>query len=362
MTAFEYCALDLLWGQPSFKQIDLLASYYSRKSNAQQGNFILFATSVWEMHPPLEGVKYFVDAMHNKGVRVALILNSWNRYFETFFRSLKCDVLFVDFFLWRMYNQIINKRENTLSPCWSPSATQFLFLTGKPTKPQRIGLLEFFARNNMLEHCTWSLVISRDEMARARSFLRHLSDEQFKLFVEQHTRNPDGHKTLLFPQTSHHMVMPFDIALYANSRVQVVSETEAGHGRPAWITEKIWLSIMNHMPFIVAGDQNTCAKLQNMGFRTFNEYMLISDYDSDPSWLVRQENILKNTKHFLSVKDNDRQIADDIEHNFLQFCKLAEQNKKNVDEYLELNNVVATTDQILPTTDLMSSLKGIKIL
>jgi urate oxidase len=67
--------------------------------------------------------------------------------------------------------------------------------------------------------------------------------------------------------------------------------------------------------------------IKELGFKTFENYMLIQDYAYLPNETDRLDAIVLNTKYFLEncnlYKDN---IEQDIQHNYDLFFKLAEQN------------------------------------
>ena len=87
---------------------------------------------------------------------------------------------------------------------------------------------------------------------------------------------------------------------------------------------------MNCYGFLISKfNHNTnLKKLKQLGFKTFDQYLLIKDYDNIDDSEHRLDAIVKNTNHWLdNISNNVIQIQVDIKHNFQQFQQLVNQNQ-----------------------------------
>ena len=153
----------------------------------------------------------------------------------------------------------------------------------------------------------------------------------------------------------HYGGTPFDTGLYQNCAFQVVSETLFVNelNLPIWITEKTWLAILNHRPFIVAGESGILKKLKQLGFRTFDQCLLIGDYDSINDNEKRLDAIVKNTKDWLvNISNYSDQIQQDVNYNFHQFQHLVEQNQKKITERIIAYNIDCDISDVVLLIDI----------
>ena len=115
--------LDHLWDDGVYRYVDEIAHFVKLISNKPGWKtFIVGNTN--DVHA--------IDQLHATGVT---------------------DVLLLDFFLYRVYKEVIINRRNPVSiknPL-SARSGKFLFLTGKLSKPHRIRLLKKLVDENLLE-------------------------------------------------------------------------------------------------------------------------------------------------------------------------------------------------------------------
>jgi hypothetical protein len=120
--------------------------------------------------------------------------------------------------------------------------------------------------------------------------------------------------------STHYCGIPFDKSLFADTSFRVISET---WNKNAWISEKTFITIVNHHPFIMAGWPGSLKKLRQIGFRTFEKYLPISDYDNIQDHNLRMEAVITNTKFWLeNISSQDKEIRDDVEYNVDHFYQL----------------------------------------
>lgn len=242
-------------------------------------------------------------------------------------QQLRCSVVFLNFIFWRSYNQIIVKQSNATNQHWNSAAEQFLFLTGKPNKPHRIGLLYKLHQQGLMSRCNHSLFMNPGMYAESRQYVPELSDTEFARFVEQYQHNPDNISPDVQETSMHYGGIPFDPALYANSLVRLVSETSV-HQNPPVLSEKTYLTILNKSPFVIAGDQYSCKYLRSLGFETFDQLFGIPTYDNIHNSNSRIDYTVHHVKQWLAGNFNKTEVADMIEHNYQCFVKLGQQIKQ----------------------------------
>lgn len=218
---------------------------------------------------------------------------------------------------------------------WNANSDRGLFLNLKANKPQRVGLLYKFVEANLIEKLDYSfhpycIVNNTTDMDTEKMYSIISKKNDFAVFAKKYARSIDNIVDP-FIKTNEHVTSgyPYDINIYKNTSVSVVSETLWGT-RNIFLTEKAWKPIINHHPFVMAGQPNTLKFMKNLGFKTFDNYLKITDYDQEEDHFKRLSNIVENTKFFL---DNKHLMKDDIErdiaHNFYRFFEMCrEQNNK----------------------------------
>ena len=317
---------------------------------------------LWEAIPPTEWLARLcdlVDRIKNKNPNriIILIVNSWYKpYFKQLTMNIN-DILYIDFFLLLVYHRLIVGRESAVTANWTPGNKKFLFLTGKCDKINRVVLLYKFFTRGMLSRAVWSLFFHHESFEKAKKYLPELNHSEYTKFFMDHCCNPDDADVILNSSGSiHYNGIPYRESLYADCDFQVISET--GFTDRAWITEKTWLSIINRRPFIMAGDIGTLKKLKQMGFRTFEQYLKIVNYDelTDPE--QRLTAIVDNTQHWLEhIQEYQNLISQDVEHNFNRLVELAVVNIENIQKVIDRYRLDSTATVLAPLYDYMSNSK-----
>jgi hypothetical protein len=199
-------------------------------------------TALWETHYPYDKLARVVELFKNRNIKCTIILNLWSQNYPEEVSKLKCNVIHFDYFLWRTYNELVVKKKSLLSTKWNSSADNFLFLTGKPQKPQRIRLLYKFAQQQLLDRCVWSLFVHDGVMQDSHRFVSELNKSQFEEFVQRHQRNPDHTDLIIQPNNLHCPGMVYNVDLFSNTKFRVISETDMTNNYP-WLTEKTWVRL-----------------------------------------------------------------------------------------------------------------------
>lgn len=263
-------------------------------------------------------------------------------------KQIDQNLYFIEFDLLFLHFEIDLYKTSLPNDHWNSSAKNFLFLTGKPDRLNRIRLLYKFYKKNLLSNCTWSFFLNAELEVSCRGFLKEVSDQEYIDFIASHQRNPDKISVAFVPGKSCHCDgYPFDKKLFSESAFRVIAETMMIH---PIISEKTWVTIANRLPFIMAGYPGTLDILKNQGFRTFEKYLPIDNYDSIQDNEHRLDSIVKNTQYWISNIDIHKEdIAEDIEFNFQLLSKKIKDTVSQFDKlYSELGDISFEKFRILP--------------
>jgi|688.fasta_scaffold363180_2 hypothetical protein len=215
----------------------------------------------------------------------------------------------------------------------------FLLLGGNSARPNRIGLFSKFYEEKMFNRGVWTFFppdTANDEKY-CRNYLSHWSDTQYREFLDFCRRSLDdkysnascymGDQTnqkekkifydLVNEEWTKNMVY-LDPLIFSETSFSVITEGP-NHWRDNhyFVTEKTWRTILHQHPFILVGHPEQLLYLENLGFKTFLNYMKVPDYARIHSDEEKFQAVVENTKHFLDIQDefND-QIKRDVIHNY----------------------------------------------
>jgi hypothetical protein len=238
----------------------------------------------------------------------------------------------------------------------SRSSNKFLFLGGVSTRPNRIGLLSKLYDQGMLTHADWSFFppIYQEDKQWCRDYLKKYSDDEYDAFINFCQRRFDdryiGVNYLMHDSVQYHNDRWFEIidqdffkspgyinpTVFKNTSFSIVSE-----GPNFWdsihefITIITWRTIRNGHPFIFAGPIEQFNYIKKLGFRTFEEYLLIKDYAYIENDAERMDAVIKNTEHLLENYSSLKDLLDiDAEYNYKHFLKIIKE-QDCILEYIE---------------------------
>ena len=308
-----------------------LAAENKKISQFTPENFLLITTLLWEpdLLSNFELYKNLFESFARKKIKTILIINSY--YKEMELSNLCTEVHYVDYFLWRTYDKIVRQKKCDLNAHWNSDTDKFLFLTGKPQYKNRIRLL--WKLRDLLPKALWSLYLHPGVREKAKYVLPELTDQQFDEFVVRYINNPDQAQIIFQEHNLHYGGIPYDVTLYKNSLFRIISETTPCTKiyRP-WLTEKTFITILNNVPFILAGDRGSINKLKQMGFKTFENFLPIPNYDSIENIEEKLNAIVINTKFWINNMNHKDEIRKDVDHNYKRMSHLAEENKKTLEK------------------------------
>lgn len=348
--------IEPLWG---LTNID---SFVAKVSSASAKNNTVVWTVLWEQFTVennrlLELVKATRRA--NPSTKIIVLISRWLN--KNSFLAQGVDVVVpIDFFTFAVRSRIEHLNNGRTVTSWNPDKKNFLFLTGKPEKLNRVRLLWKLDRAGLLEHAHWSFFMTDELREQCHKLLPELSREEFDAFVQQRVGSPDKVQPRKQIKSLHYPGVPFDVGVYENNLFQLISETQFSpesdrtlKGLRPCISEKTLLSILNHRPFIIAGIPGYLAELRdNYGFRTFNSYLPNADYDSIRDPEARLDAIVENTAYWLeNIQKQSMQISMDVRYNYNRMLELSSENLKILTTLLNDNNLPGTWQDVVAEAD-----------
>lgn len=281
----------------------------------------VFLHVVWETWDCSQYCLVIDEYLHSRHIPTTWVTTTWAKDNLTW-KQLKNPVFFIDFCLLRAYREVVERYQSKINFSWRPDADQWLFLTGKPFKVNRAGLLYRLYQQNLLAQCNYSFFMHAGMWQQTKAVLPPMSDAEFVEFITQHQRTPDNISPQMQTQSMHYGGIPYNCEIYSNSLFRLVSETGM-HYMPPWLSEKTYLTILNNQPFVIAGDINSCQYLRSLGFETFDTMFNIDSYDGVVGINERLDAVTEHVKQWLNRNFDPVRVKQMIEHNFRQLESVA---------------------------------------
>ena len=263
-------------------------------------------------------------------------------------RSIPFKIIPFDHTLDIVYQSYKNKD----IPDWNYNSKKYLFLTGVPSRKNRIGLLYKMHEHKLLDRSIYSFFPpwTENDANICRSLLHFLNDNQYYETIEKLKNNIDDlydqgkeyttsngkeiiekklHETEWFQDVSY-----INSKVFKNTCLSVISE---GCVFPPgndynFLTEKTWRAVCNNHPFLFAGETAMYSYLKERGLRDISNYVKFSKYGNIEDENRRYDLLVKNIADFL---DNFHKykvnIIKDIDHNRQVFLRSVEKNYQTVE-------------------------------
>jgi hypothetical protein len=230
---------------------------------------------------------------------------------------------------------------------WNSSSNKFLFLGGVPDRLNRIGLLNKFRKVGLLDHAVWTFFKPWTEVQEdwCRSYTCDY-DELLKL-----CRSIDT----IYDTSKHYGTSPsanewtkntgwIDPTIFHNTVLSIVSEgVQQDDISSKYLTEKTYRVFVQRHPFLHASNPEMFDYIKELGFKTFEDYMLIKDYAYLPDEDDRLNAIVENTKYFLeNFKMYEDNIRQDTDYNYKLFFQLAKENINILNKIQDTYNIDQT--------------------
>jgi hypothetical protein len=238
------------------------------------------------------------------------------------------DIYWYDYLARITHNAYLTRPER-LSTQWNRQSGKILVVTGIPHRYNRIRLLYKLYQENLLDDdkCLWSFFkpFSEESWNECRRFLNDIDDTEFDKFMSYAVRTLDDVKVIGAKFAAQTIVDDFSLPLelYSETCLSLIPEAHCYPDQPKYdISERTWRVIINRHPFLIAGTQGNTDYLKSLGYKTFEEYFPLR-YDDTDDLEQTLNNIVENTKHFLSIMSSRAdEIEEDVEHNYNNFIKM----------------------------------------
>ena len=261
------------------------------------------------------------------------------------------DVLFIDFYLYRVWTQIIVMKKSMVRSVFSSNITlqnKFLYLNWKLERVNRIRLFKKIVDCGLIDHATYSLGYPDDSnLEKIQCHVPEMTHEEVDQFIKNWNHSPDDY--LISSRELN--AIPYDIKLFSRTDFSLISETEFVNKQNhiPFISEKTWMAIINQHPFIIAAEVGHLKQLEEMGFYTFTENLPFSDYDSIEDTEDRLNAIVANTRYFLE-NDLAKTYRLQAQKNYNVLKEHYETNLNKLLQFKAKNKIeVESLEQILPT-------------
>jgi len=296
----------------------------------------------------------------NLGIAKIIIISGQGEFID----SLPVEHHFIDYNTRMIYNSY-SINPNVVA------GNKFLFLTGMPSRPNRIGLLSKFYDAGLLENAKWSFFAPWTEPDKkwCRQHLSHYTDMQYEKFLKHCEYSFDDRYETAKPfygtNNSNTDIQAHDMAQTEWCKAPAHIDSEAfndtwfsvvSEGPNYWgdenrfVTEKSWRAILHKQPFILAAEPDQYGYLTSLGYRTFEEYLLIPNYGNIIDEDERLNAVVANTKHWIENK-HLHNMQQDIEHNYRLLLKEFDDKNKLLSQF--------ETDYNIPKSEIDFYFNGI---
>jgi hypothetical protein len=249
----------------------------------------LFLTWFWE-NVNYDDAKDYLHTLVNELCKVHqdvfFILDNWYKKWNINLPIKNENILFIDFFLILTYICLEHKKTSKKNTYWNYSSKKFLMLVGKPARSPRTLVLFELYKQKLIKQCNFSYHIPTSEIEKAcRTQVNNLTESEWNSFKNA-VNNTVLDKKLVVNTgwTDSKQAFVFDADIYSSNLFAINIETmfDRMFSHP-WLTEKTWMKIANKIPFINVSEMQSCKYLNQLGIKTFNEYMAIENYDDPDS-------------------------------------------------------------------------------
>ena len=239
----------------------------------------------------------------------------------------KGDVLYSNFLLLSSYTRSILEKNQEVNDHWNHTSNKGLWTPGKMDRPHRALLMKRLWEDGLLDSIEYSCYLSNSDYIH-KTFFSNYDNEKFGRFSRETSKHLDLINVENFSQIEMFNGYPYDVNIYKNTSFSIITESDFCT-RLGWtpkITEKTYRAIANNHPIISVWFPGMLHKLHGYGFKTFEEYMLVPEYNDILDLDERIEASLKNILHFQTILQDKHiveKIKNDVAHNITTLVQLA---------------------------------------
>ena len=239
------------------------------------------------------------------------------------------NIKYINFFLlFASHRNLVSNRK------WNCAADKGMLLTGGLGRLNRTGLLAEAYKTDFIKNLYFSIPYLNELTSGDVKNITKIWDVDFDNFVTYCTENRingsnfDSNKL----RVCHDIPKDSDLIVntFSNTRFSIVSETAFSNNPVSFITEKTWMSIINHHPFILVGHQGSCAALQSLGIQTIDHLLPVTNTDGEMC-INKVNAAIKNAEWLANNRQHDDQIEKIVLHNFNIVKKLHQESLDVID-------------------------------
>ncbi len=259
----------------------------------------------------------------------------------------KEDIIYSNFLALSTHCHIIKSSTQKRNKKWNSNSPLGLYIPGKLVRPHRIHLIEKLWEKKLLESIKYSCQILPDEEQRLKEEFLKYDDITFERFKKECTSVLDLNYLGKNNFESHGY--PYDVSLYEDTSFSIITESDfALQGSPEsgqdgainWLpklTEKTYRTIANKHPFIVCWYPKMLKRIEELGFKSFKEYLPFPNYNEVQDLHERINYTIENIKSFPLVKDKYQvEIERDVEHNYQMLIEMFNTETQRIQSVLDL--------------------------
>jgi hypothetical protein len=241
------------------------------------------------------------------------------------------DILFVDYFLYTTCTELLTFHSSDIKPNWDSNSDKFVCVGGR-LKKDRACFFEKMHNEGVLKDCLYSLSNPYNDKNSYDNYT-------IKDIINNSNLNEIGHRGWIVYNN-----------IFKNCLFHLVVETSClTMNDYPWITEKTWTAIANHNPFMIFGDNRCSDELEKMGFKSFDHYLPVPNYqafDLDSKCQAMVTNIKWWIKN---IKTQKYKIEQDIKFNFDVFKKIFASNYLDIEQFIKKHNLSCSVHHVVPT-------------
>lgn len=219
---------------------------------------------------------------------------------------------------------------------------KYLALFGKPIKYFRIATLVEMIDNGMIDESISTALVNESGAKIIVDTLKNRLDEvKMTKALKRVMGSADNIKVENSDTIgSHYPGYPYDVSLYEDTFVSIVSECHGSvkqegwiNNQDFWITEKTTRVFKNFHPFVMLSTDGFLKRLRDeMGYMTFHE-IVDESYDTERDGDLKIKLALNSAKGLVE-NYKDPRIRDIVTHNYFHQQKVAKDELKKIDDFI----------------------------
>lgn len=240
------------------------------------------------------------------------------------------NIRYINFFLvWQWHRYPINNRS------WNQQADHAMLLTGGLERINRIGLLAEAYKTNFIKNLYFTIPYPSELLSKnVRDMIKMWDIDDPDTFFQYCIENKisgstfDSNNRAGWSESKDGDLI---VNIFCNTRLSIISETAYPHNIESFISEKIWMAIINNHPFILVGHQGCCAALQSLGIQTIDHLLPVTDTDGEMC-IDKVNAAIKNAEWLMNNRQHDEEIEKILFHNFGIIKKLRQESLNIIDD------------------------------